>query len=409
MENNNKKSDIQKEKKNFTTSEVILLVIMSLLIGLSISLLLNKTSVITKDKIIDDKYLQEFVENYEYIVNNYYEEVDKSKLIDNAIKGMTESLDDPYSMYFDESESNNFSITLNGSYEGVGIQIGKEENGYMLITAVFENSPAEQAGLKVGDEVISVDEKQVAELSVQEFSSIVQSEGKDEHNLKILRNGEELSISIKKSVITLDSVSSEFYEKYNQKIGYIYIGIFANNTLEQFSQKLEELERKDIDYLILDVRQNTGGHLTTVDGILDLFLNSNQVMYKFEQNKKVTSIYGTGKENKKYEIILMGDGSSASASEVLIAGLKENLNSVFIGKQTYGKGTVQEMVNLSDGTQYKITVKKWLTPKGNWINDTKGIKPDIDVELDEKYYETGKIEDDTQLQSAFEYINNKNN
>lgn len=394
-------------KKTFTTSEVILLVIMSLLIGLSASLLLSKTSVITKNQIIDDAYLKEFVDNYEYIVNNYYEEVDKAKLIDNAIKGMTESLDDPYSTYFNENESDNFSITLNGSYKGVGIQIGKEENGYMLITAVFKNSPAEEAGLKAGDEVISIDGKSVVELTTKEFSDLVKNGDNKQFSLKILRDEKEIDITLKRSTVTLDSVASEMYERNGKKIGYIYIGIFANNTCDQFKQKLNDLEKEKIDYLIIDVRQNTGGHLTSVDGILDIFLNSKQVMYKFEQNKKVTSIYGTGKENKKYEIVLLGDNSSASASEVLIAGLKENLNSKLIGKQTYGKGTVQEMVNLSDGTQYKITVKKWLTPKGNWINDTKGIKPDIDVDLSDKYYETGEIQDDTQLQAAFDYIEGK--
>lgn len=395
------------KKKTFTTSEVILLVIMSLLIGLSASLLLSKTSVITKNQIIDDAYLKEFVDNYEYIVNNYYEEVDKSKLIDNAIKGMTESLDDPYSTYFNENESDNFSITLNGSYKGVGIQIGKEENGYMLITAVFKNSPAEEAGLKAGDEVISIDGKSVVELTTKEFSDLVKNGDNKQFSLKVLRDEKEIDITLKRSTVTLDSVASEMYERNGKKIGYIYIGIFANNTCDQFKQKLDDLEKEKIDYLIIDVRQNTGGHLTSVDGILDIFLNSKQVMYKFEQNKKVTSIYGTGKENKKYEIVLLGDNSSASASEVLIAGLKENLNSKLIGKQTYGKGTVQEMVNLSDGTQYKITVKKWLTPKGNWINDTKGIKPDIDVDLSDKYYETGEIQDDTQLQAAFDYIEGK--
>lgn len=394
-------------KKTFTTSEVILLVIMSLLIGLSASLLLSKTSVITKNQIIDDAYLKEFVDNYEYIVNNYYEEVDKSKLIDKAIKGMTESLDDPYSTYFNENESDNFSITLNGSYKGVGIQIGKEENGYMLITAVFKNSPAEEAGLKAGDEVISIDGKSVVELTTKEFSDLVKNGNNKQFSLKVLRDEKEIDITLKRSTVTLDSVASEMYEQNGKKIGYIYIGIFANNTCDQFKQKLDALEKEKIDYLIIDVRQNTGGHLTSVDGILDIFLNSKQVMYKFEQNKKVTSIYGTGKENKKYEIVLLGDNSSASASEVLIAGLKENLNSKLIGKQTYGKGTVQEMVNLSDGTQYKITVKKWLTPKGNWINDTKGIKPDIDVDLSDKYYETGEFQDDTQLQAAFDYIEGK--
>ena len=147
--------------------------------------------------------------------------------------------------------------------------------------------------------------------------------------------------------------------------------------------------------------------MTTVDGILDIFLNKNQIMYQFEQSGKVTSTYGSGTENKKYDIVLLGDEVSASASEVLIAGLRDNLGSTFIGKQTYGKGTVQELMTLSDGTQYKITVKKWLTPKGNWINDSKGLTPDIEVELDDKYYETYETEDDTQLQKAIEYIKEK--
>jgi len=129
-------------------------------------------------------------------------------------------------------------------------------------------------------------------------------------------------------------------------------------------------------------------------------------MYQFEKEDKVTKVYGKGTDEKKYDIVLLGDGISASASEVLIAGLRENLNATFIGKKTYGKGTVQELVTLTDGTQYKITIKKWLTPNGNWVNETKGIVPDIEIELDEKYYETGKDEDDTQLQKAIEYLSN---
>ena len=138
--------------------------------------------------------------------------------------------------------------------------------------------------------------------------------------------------------------------------------------------------------------------------IINSLLNKNQIMYQFEQLGKKTSSYGTGDDSKKYNIILLGDEGSASASEVLIAGLKENLGSIFIGKKTYGKGTVQELVTLSDGTQYKITVKKWLTPKGNWINESEGIEPDLDVDLDEKYFETYDVQDDTQLQAAIKYI-----
>lgn len=407
--NDNNFNDNKKIKnnaiKNFSTQETILLVIISLLVGLLIGNLLVDKEANVKKAITKDSYLQEFVENYEYILNNYYEEIDKEALINSAISGMMESLDDPYSMYFNEEESNNFSITLDGSYEGIGVQITKDDStGYMLIVSVFKNSPAEQAGLKSGDKIMSISEKSVAEMTASEFTTFIRNSDSSVLNFKIIREEETLNIKLSKKTVTLSSVTSKTYEVNNKKVGYIYIGIFANNTAEQFKTELNKLEVSNIEYLIIDVRGNTGGHLTSVDSILDMFLNSNQIMYQFEQNGKTTPIYGNGKDNKSYDIILLGDVTSASASEVLIAGLKENLNSKFIGEKTYGKGTVQELITLKDGTQYKITVKKWLTPKGNWVDDTGGISPDIVVKLSEEYYMTYSDEDDTQLQSAFEYI-----
>lgn len=398
----------KQQKKIFSTSETILLVIMALLIGLSIGRLLNNDKINSNDSVVKDKYINEFIKNYNYIIDNYYMEIDREDLINNAIAGMTESLEDPYSMYFNEEETNNFSISLNGSYQGLGIQIVKdEETGHMLITSVFKDSPAAKSGLKAGDMIISVDDKVAIDLSASEFSSIIKNGNKNTYKLKIIRNKEELEIDLNKEIVTLTSVDSKMYEVNNKNVGYIYIGIFANNTYNQFKTELEKLEKERIDYLILDVRGNTGGHLTSVDNILDIFLTKKQIMYKFEQNGKTATTYGTGEENKKYEIVLLGDETSASASEVLIVGLKENLGSKFIGKKTYGKGTVQELITLSDGTQYKITVKKWLTPKGNWINDTEGIVPDIEVELDDKYYETYEDLDDTQLQRVLQYIKEK--
>jgi len=397
--------DLKKEKKYFSTSETILLVLTTLIIGFSIGILVNKADIETKENIIKDKYLKEFVENYEFILNNYYEDVDKEKLINDAIAGMTESLEDPYSMYFNENDSDNFSITLDGSYKGMGIQIAKDpETNYMIIAAVFKNSPASEAGLKAGDKIISIDGTKSIDMSASDFSNLIKESKKNEHTLNIIRNEEVLEVKLKKSTVILNSVTSEIYQIDDKKIGYIYIGIFANNTYNQFKENLDKLEKDNISALIIDVRGNSGGHLTAVDKILDIFLNSKQIMYQFNQNNKITKTYGTGKDNKKYEIVLLCDESSASASEVLISGLKENLNSTIIGKKTYGKGTVQEMVTLSNGTQYKITVKKWLTPSGKWINDTKGITPDIDVELDKKYFDTYEDDDDTQLQAAIEYI-----
>lgn len=401
MEENKNKT----KKTLFTTSEVISLVVISLAIGLAIGKLLSNTKIVTNNKSINDEYLEEFISNYEYIVDNYYEEVDKEKIINSAISGMMDALDDPYSMYFDENSSDNFSITLDGSYKGLGVQIYKDtETGYMIVSYVFKNSPASESGLTVGDEIISLDGISVKEISATDFSTNIRNSEKDEFSMKVLRDGNELDITLNKKMVILDSVSSKTFDVDGKKVGYIYIGIFANNTYEQFQEKLSELEKGNISYLIIDVRGNSGGHLTAVDDILDLFLSSNQVMYQFNKNNKITKTYGKGKDSKEYKIILLGDENSASASEVLIAGIRENLDSIFIGKKTYGKGTVQELITLSDGNKYKITVKKWLTPKGNWINDTEGIEPDISIELDEKYYTSGLDEDDTQLQAALNYI-----
>lgn len=394
--------------KAFTTSETVILVIVSLIVGVLIGFLYSNGKSTETRIIKEDKYVSEFLKNYNFIINNYYESVDKEDLINSAIAGMMESLNDPYSVYINEEETNNFKITLDGSYEGIGVQIIKDsKTGYMLITAVFKDSPAADAGIIPGDMIISIDDKNSSDLTSSEFASIIKTSTSKTHKFLVLRDGEEFSISVARNLVTLKSVMSEIYEEGNKKIGYIYIGIFANNTYAQFKEELEKLEDNNIDALIIDVRGNTGGHLTTVDGILDLFLNKNQIMYQFEKDNKVTSTYGTGNENKDYEIVLIGDEVSASASEVLIAGLKENLNSTFIGKKTYGKGTVQELVTLTDGTQYKITVKKWLTPKGNWIDETKGISPDIEVELNDKYFETYEKVDDSQLMAAIEYIKNK--
>lgn len=402
--------DNKKDNRNinkFSTCETILLVIIALVIGLSIGALFSKTNIITKESVLDDEYLKEFIDNYEFILNNYYEELDKESLINSAISGMMNSLDDPYSMYFDEEEANYFSITLNGSYNGLGIEIIKdEETGYMLITSIFKDSPASTAGLKVGDMIVSIDENQAVDMTASDFSNLIRNSNNKEFNLKIIRDSIDMEFKISKQTVTINSVLSKTFDIGSKKVGYIYISIFANNTYDQFKSELSKLESEKIDALIIDVRGNTGGHLTAVDSILDLFLNSSQVMYQFEQNDKITFNYGTGNSNKNYEIVLLGDETSASASEVLISGLRENLNSKFVGKKTYGKGTVQELVTLSDGTQYKITVKKWLTPTGNWINDTEGIIPDIEVDLDDGYFETYSDDDDTQLQRALDYLKN---
>ena len=162
------------------------------------------------------------------------------------------------------------------------------------------------------------------------------------------------------------------------------------------------LEDEEIDSLIIDVRSNTGGHLTAVEEILNNLLTNRQITYQLDKSGEVTKYYGKLNENKKYRIVLLGDSYSASASEVLISSLRENLDAKLVGEKTYGKGTVQELITLSNGQQYKITTKKWLTPDGNWVNDTEGILPDVEEKLNEEYYKSLSEDDDNQLQKAIE-------
>ena len=398
------KKETKDIQKSFSTSETILLVLMASIVSYFIGHTIissKKTTTVVRN----DPYVQEFADNYKYIIENYYKEVDRQALIDSAISGMLESLDDPYSVYIDETESDNFNITLNGSYKGIGLQIYKdEENGYIFVSSVFKNSPADKAGIIAGYYIVSINNISAKDMDAQGFSSMVRESNETEFNIQILRDNKEQTVTVVRDEVVIDSVISEIYERNGKRVGYIYIGIFANNTYDQFKEKLDSLKDEGIDSIIIDVRDNTGGHLTAVDQILDLFIDSKHTKYQFYQSGLTTKYKGTNKKVDKYNIVLLANQNSASASEVLIAGLKDNLNCKLIGTKTYGKGTVQELVNLKDGNQYKITIKKWLTPNGNWVNDTEGIMPDIELELNDQYYITRSDYDDNQLQTAIDYL-----
>lgn len=398
-----------KSKKRFSLFEVFILMIVSITVSMILGMFLvrhNNKTIYKKEKL--DPYLERFIQNYNYIVDNYYEDIDKDKLINSSIEGMMNSLDDPYSAYIEGDTAKNFNINLEGSYQGLGISIVKDpETGYIVTYAVFKNSPADKAGLKSGDIIKSINGEGTETKETSEFSNYILNSKEQEFNLVILRGEEESNITIKKENVTIESVTSKVIETENKKIGYIYMSIFANNTASQFLNALNELEQQGIDSLIIDVRSNTGGHLTAVDEILRNLLTKKQVIYQLSQNDESTKYYGMLDKNKEYEIVLLGDNYTASASEVLISGLRDNLSAKLIGVKTFGKGTVQELVTLTNGVQYKITTKKWLTPDGNWINETEGIEPDIEVKMNEKYYNTYDDSDDNQLQTAIDYLKNK--
>ena len=383
MNNNDEKINI-----NLSTIEFFLIVIICIIIGCGMTLFFIKP---INNKNNKNNNIQNIIETYNMILNNYYEELDENKIVDGAIKGMLEATKDPYTTFMGD-EYDSFDITLNGEYEGLGIEVCyiNQEN---IIAGILSDSPAKEAGLQPGDIILSLDGKT---MNLEEIANYIKSNIKDSFEITVKRNGEKLKFNMARKKITLKSVWSKIYEKENKKIGYIYVSVFARNTYTQFKNELDNFKKQNIDSLILDLRDNSGGELDAVTDMISLFLNSDKVIYQIEDrdgNKKIT--HSKGNEDFMLPIAILINGNTASASEVMVTALKENLDAKLVGTQTYGKGTVQYVLTADNGSKYKMTTKKWLTPNGLYINKV-GIEPDIKINLNS--------ETDNQLENALKYL-----
>ena len=388
----------RKEIPTFKTKEVIFLLLLTVIISLTMGGVVTYNVALKGEKV--DEELQEFINNYDYIVDNYYGDIDKTKLIDSAIAGMLNTLD-KNSTYVGGSDTN-FSIYLEGTYEGTGIQVYNDDNNNVVIYSVFEGTPASEAGLKAGDIIVKLNNKDTTNMTISGFSDLVKKQN-GTFNITYKRDGKEDTVKLKVDTVELKSVSSKVINRDDDQIGYIRTTIFANNTYEQFKKELTELENKNIDGLIIDLRGNSGGHLSAAEQIISLFLDSSHPIYQIKSKTGQNKYYSTGKETKEYNITILIDANSASASEVVTSALKEQYGASVVGEKSYGKGTVQELQTLPNGEQYKLTTKTWLTSKGKII-DGKGIEPDYKVSLGDKYLEDPKDENDNQLQKAIEII-----
>lgn len=388
----------RKEIPTFKTKEVIFLLLLTVIISLTMGGVVTYNVALKGEKVDDE--LQEFINNYDYIVDNYYGDIDKTKLIDSAIAGMLNTLD-KNSTYVGGSDTN-FSIYLEGTYEGTGIQVYNDDNNNVVIYSVFEGTPASEAGLKAGDIIVKLNNKDTTNMTISDFSDLVKKQN-GTFNITYKRDGKEDTVKLKVDTVELKSVSSKVINRDDNQIGYIRTTIFANNTYEQFKKELTGLENKNIDGLIIDLRGNSGGHLSAAEQIISLFLDSSHPIYQIKSKDGQNKYYSTGKETKEYNITILIDSNSASASEVVTSALKEQYGASVVGEKSYGKGTVQELQTLPNGEQYKLTTKTWLTSKGKII-DGKGIEPDYKVSLDDKYLEDPKDENDSQLQKAIEII-----
>lgn len=409
IDNRKKKKDkkkkigiFSKEKESYSFDEVFSITIFSLLLGVlacfSILTILNKG----KNYFVLSKELAKFVDAYEAIVDNYYKEVDKDKLVESAINGMVSSVGDEYTSYSDKDVTDNFNETVNGKYMGIGALIMKSEND-LVIYKVFEDSPSYRAGLKDGDIILKLDDKDTKDMSVNDIASIVKNDTNKEVKLLVKRGEENLDITIVKDMVELPVVSGKVINHNDKKIGYISLSIFSSVASEQFNKQLVKLEKEGISGLVIDVRGNSGGYLTTVTDIASYFLKKGDIIYKLEVNDKVTVRKDKTKESRDYPVAVLIDKNSASASEILASSIKESYNGYVVGTNSYGKGTVQQTLVLSDGSMIKYTIEKWLTPLGNWINE-EGVIPTNYVELSSEYLNNPVFENDNQLNEALELV-----
>lgn len=397
-------TNMPKEKKiknkkdkiaTFNLIEVIVIIIMtSLVVSVSTGIIVYK-NYYKIDKTSSNKdYLKELEYAYNNILNSYVEKVDEKELTNAAIKGMYNYLGDPYTSYLDKDSTDNLMDRLKGEYKGIGVEITTNESGTVVMT-VFENSPAEEAGIMVGDIITKVKGVDVNGKTTSEVSNMIKSTNGNVE-IEVNRGGITKTLTLKVSTVSIKSVIKNKYDK----TGYLRIETFSNTTYKQFKESLETLEKDGIENLIVDVRNNGGGFLNSAVEIAELFVEKGKPIYGLQTKDKKEMYKDTTKEKRDYKVIVLINGGSASASEVLAAALKESYGATLLGTKSYGKGTVQDTSELESGGMIKYTTAYWLTPKGVTINE-KGLTPDIEVIGSFKDEMT--LENDVELQTA---INN---
>lgn len=334
----------------------------------------------------------------------YMGEINDEDLINGAIKGYVAALGDPYTVYYTKEEMQEIMQETNGNYVGIGIYmtLNKEKNAIEIIKPM-ENSPAEEAGILQGDLIIKVDGETYTGERMQEASNKIKGEAGTKVKLEILRGTQTKEFEITRKKVLISHISTKILDN---NIGYIAISDFDGGCSDEFEEKYKKLKSQGINKLIIDIRNNGGGIVDEAINILDLMTNKNSTLLVTKNkigNEEVT-------KSKKEPIInmpvvVLTNEYSASASEILAGALKDNKKAILIGTTTYGKGVIQELRQLSDGSGLKITTNEYFTPNRNAINKV-GIKPDIEVELpdDAKTQLVIEEKDDNQLQKAIEVL-----
>lgn len=342
------------------------------------------------------KEMDKLVEAYNKIQSSYIDEKSETELIDGAIQGMVQTLNDPHSSYMDAEQAEEFFSTLSDSFEGIGAEVTME-NGKVTVIAPIKGSPSEKAGVLPRDQILKVNGESLEGLSLYEAVTKIRGPKGTEALLEIARPGvnETITISVIRDEIPIETVHASTISSDKGPIGLIEITNFGEKTADEFKTALKDLEKQGIKGLIIDLRGNPGGYLQSVIDIGNLVVPNNGVIVQIEDKDGNKQPYKSTMDEAKYPIVTLIDGGSASASEILAAALQEAGNYPVVGEPSFGKGTVQNPFELSDGSSIKLTVAKWLTSDGNWIHE-KGVQPDIQVSQP-AYYSAMPFPEDVNL------------
>lgn len=337
-----------------------------------------------------------------YIKSNYVEDAEDNQLVEGAIKGMFESLGDPYSLYMTKEEFKNFNESTKGSYGGIGVIVSRSEDGYVTVVAPIEDTPGEKAGLKTNDKIIKVDDKDIIGIDLEAAVALMKGKKGTKVTLTIMRDNirESKVFEIIREEIILKTVKSNVMEK---DIGYIRITMFDEDTGSEFKKALKELTAQKIKGLVVDLRQNPGGFINQCVEVADELLDEGLIVYTEDKVKKRED-YKSKQGKLDVPFVILIDEGSASASEIVSGAVKDRKAGLLIGVKTFGKGLVQSIEQLKDGSGIKLTTQKYYTPNGISINKV-GIQPDIEVKIPEiKEGQNPEDVKDIQLERAVEEL-----
>ena len=355
---------------------------------------------------IDKADIQKKVENIEAVINHYYlDNIDTEQVENQMYKGLVAGLGDPYASYYTAEELQKMQESTAGQYVGIGATLTQDKNtGIISIVRCFEGTPSEQAGLLPGDIIYKLNDTEVTGMDLNTVVTMIKTEEGATIRLSIARDGETdyLEFDVERQEVKIPTVT---YEMLEGKTGYIAITEFDTITEEQFNTALAELEAQGMEKLIIDLRNNLGGVLQTVCNMLEQMLPEGLIVYTENKDGERTEYKSDGKHQFQKPLVVLINENSASASEIFAGAIKDYGIGTLVGTTTYGKGIVQRIVNLDDGTAVKLTIAKYYTPNGNDIHG-KGIEPDVEVELNDNLKQKTEIEkeEDNQLQKAIEIL-----